>query len=157
MDAGGSRFLGEALDEDFHFLGCHIHEVCKFIDDDKNIRHLLIGIGFVVAFDISYPGARKELVAGFHFPHRPIQCALGFLHVRHHFCAEVRNAIVHAELYHLRVDEHELHFVRAAVVNDAGDDSIDAHTLAAAGGAGNQKVRRFGQVGHHGFAGDVFP
>ena len=157
MDAGGSGLLGEALDEDFHFLGCHIHQVCKFIDDNKDIRHLLIGVRFVVAFDISHPRTGKELVARFHFPHGPVQCALGFLHVCHHFGTQVGNAIVNAQLYHLRVDEHELHFVRSAMVNDAGDDGIDAHTLAAAGGAGDQEMRRFGEIGHHGLAGNVFP
>ena len=69
----------------------------------------------------------------------------------------MRDAIVDRQLDHLRVDEHELHFVRAAMVNDARDDGIDAHALAAAGRAGDQKMRRLRQIGHDGLPGDVLP
>ena len=45
----------------------------------------------------------------------------------------MRDAIIDRQLDHLGVDEHELHLIRAAMINDARDDRIDAHALAAAG------------------------
>ena len=149
MDAGGPGLLCEALDEHFHFLGRHVHEVRKFIDNDQDIGHFLVGILLVISFNISHLGAGKELVAGFHFTDRPVECALGLLHIGNHFRSEMGNAVVHGQFHHLRVDEHELHILRTAVVNDTCNDGINAHRFAGARGTGNEKMRHFCQVRHH--------
>ena len=67
----------------------------------------------------------------------------------------MRDAIIDRQLDHLWVDEHELHLIRAAMINDARDDGIDAHALAAAGRACDQKMRGFRQIGHDRLPGDV--
>ena len=52
----------------------------------------------------------------------------------------------------LRVDHQESDLGRIGVHHQTGDDGINADALAAAGGAGNQQVRHFRQVGDDGVA-----
>ena len=155
MDAGSSGFLGETLDKHFHFLGRHIHEICKFIYNNEDIGHFLVRILLIIAFDISHLGTGKELVPCFHFPHSPVQGAFGLLHVGNDFGTKMGNAIVYRKFYHLRVDKHEFHVFRTAVVNDTGNNGINAHRFTGTRGACNEKMRHFCQIRHHRLAGNI--
>jgi len=67
----------------------------------------------------------------------------------------VRDALVDAELQHLRVDHQHPQVLRGCLVQQAQHHRVDRDRLARTGSAGNQKVRHPRQVGHRRPAGDV--
>jgi hypothetical protein len=68
---------------------------------------------------------------------------------------EVRDALVHAELDALGIDEDEAHLRGRGAEEQAHDHGVDGHGFAAAGGAGDEHVGHGGQVGGDDAAVDV--
>ena len=67
----------------------------------------------------------------------------------------MRNAVVVRQFDHFRVDQDQLHFVGARLVEDARDQRVDADGLAAARRTGDEQVRHLGQVDGDDVAADV--
>ncbi len=172
MDAGGARHLREAGDGDLHVAARHHHEVRQLVDDHHHVRqgregrlslHRL-GEGVVVlhlrhhpveAGKVPDPVGGEQGVAPLHLLHRPVERHRRLLRVGDHRRDQVRDPLVDEELEHLRVDHQKLHLVRPGAEQDRGDDRVDAHRLARAGGAGNQQMRHPRQVADHRVAEDV--
>ena len=106
------------------------HQVCQLIDDDDDSRHLLLREMLVEASHIADPMVSKAGVALLHFLHGPIQyrsCLFGINDNRHH---KMGNAVVAGKLYHLGVNQYELHLIRLGLEENAGNQGIDADGLA---------------------------
>ncbi len=67
----------------------------------------------------------------------------------------MRQCIVLLQLDHLRVNHHEPELVGRKLVEQRGDDGIDADRFAGAGAAGDKQVRHFREVGDDGMAIDI--
>jgi len=67
----------------------------------------------------------------------------------------VRQNVEHLQFDDLRVDHEQPYIPRTGVVNDRGDDRVDAYGFARAGGAGDQQVRHLRKIGHERLAADV--
>ena len=58
----------------------------------------------------------------------------------------MRNTIVHGKLHHLRINEHKFHIFRPAVVNNTGNNGINAHRFTGTRRSGYEKMRHFRKV-----------
>ena len=67
----------------------------------------------------------------------------------------MRDAVIHGELQHLRVDHDEFALVGREPVQQRQDHGVDADRLARAGGAGNQKMRHAREVDGDELAADI--
>ena len=109
----------------------------------------------VVAGDVAEADLEQQVVAALHLLHRPAERVGRLLRVGDRLGEQVRQPVVLAHLDLLRVDEDQPHLVGRAAHEERGEDAVDAARLAGAGGAGDQQVRRGGQVEEHRAAGDV--
>ena len=94
----------------------------------------------VVAADVAHPQRRHQPVAPVHLHDAPAQRVRRMLHVRHHRREEVRNALVHRQLQHLRIDHDHPHVGAGRLVEQAQDHRVDGDRLAGAGGARHEEV-----------------
>mgnify|MGYP003337996968 CR=1 FL=1 len=109
----------------------------------------------VEAGDVLHPALAEDLVALAHLGDQPLKGgghALGVGLDRHE---EVRQLAVDLQLDHLGVDHDEAQVRRAVAVEQRGDERVDAHRFALAGGAGDQAVRHLREVGDDGLARDA--
>ena len=101
------------------------------------------------------PSMRHELVAPLHLGHAPAQGVGRLLHVGDHRRQQVRNALVHRKLQHLRIDHDHAHVLGRRLVDQAQHHGIDADRFAGAGRAGDQQVRHAREIGDDGHAADI--
>ena len=143
MDAGRARLLREPRDQLFDLLADDHHHVGEFVDDDDDERqrletgsalvdvrpqalavsngsrsglpaslrvlHLLVEAG-----EVAHADRRHQLVAPLHLGDAPAQRVGGFLHVGDDRREQMRNALVHRQLQHLRVDHDHAHVLGAS-------------------------------------------
>ncbi len=175
VDADRARHLREARDRGLDLGRGDHHQVGQLVDDDHVVGQRLE----VLALELALALGERQPVAGFrvldravvevdradvdlgeqpvaalHLGHRPAQRVGRLLRLDHHLGLQVRDVGVGAELDPLGVDEDELHLVAAGLVEDRGDQALQADRLARAGGAGDQQVRHGGEVGEVGLAVD---
>ena len=67
----------------------------------------------------------------------------------------MRDAFIHRQLQHLRIDQQQAHLLRRGLVQQAQDHRVDRHRFARTGGARHQHMRHLGQIGDHRFAGNI--
>ena len=108
----------------------------------------------VVAGDVAHAELGHAAIAILHLAHGPFERDDGFLRIGDDRVQQVRDALVDAELQHLRVDHDEAALVRRVAVEQRQDHGVDADRLARAGGAGDEQVRHLGEVGGEGVAFD---
>ena len=159
MHTGGTGHLRQAADVILDVLGGGHHQVRQLIDDNDDLRHgpklLPRGGQTVIALQVAGAGGGEHLVAVEHLPDRPAQRAGGLFGVGDDRHQQMRNAVVAAQLHHLGVDHQQLNLLGRGLVQQADDDGIDADRLAAAGGAGDEQVRHFGQIRQADASGDI--
>ena len=168
MDADRPRLLGDARDRILDVTGGHHHQVVELVDDDDDERQaFVLGIAVrlgldlttvergVVAGDVAEADLGQDVVAAVHLLHGPGERVGRLLGVGDRLGQQVREPLVLAHLDLLRVDQDEAHLVGGAAHQQRRDDAVEAARLAGAGGAGDQQVRRRGEVEEHGTAGDV--
>ena len=159
VHTGGTGHLRQAADVILDVLGGGHHQVRQLIDDNDDLRHgpklLPRGGQTVIALQVAGAGGGKHLVAVEHLPDRPAQRAGGLFGVGDDRHQQMRNAVVAAQLHHLGVDHQQLNLLGRGLVQQADDDGIDADRLAAAGGAGDEQVRHFGQIRQADASGDI--
>ena len=61
----------------------------------------------------------------------------------------MRNALVHRQLEHLRIDQDQAHLARLGLVEQRQDHRVDRDRLAGAGRAGDQQVRHPREIDDH--------
>ncbi len=103
------------------------------------------------------PTLAKLVIALVHLARHPLQRADHAFHLDHHRAEQVRDAVVAGQLDALGVDHDDAQIVRGVVEQEAGQDGIDAHRFAGAGGAGDEQVRHVLQVGGDGMPGHILP
>ena len=133
VHARRTAHLGDTADALFHILGGHQHQVGQLVDDDDHPRQRLPALFLldaVVGVKVSHADFGEGAVALEHLHHRPLQRAGGLLRVGDDRDIEVRDAVVDAELDHLRVDHDELHLIRARLIQQAQDQRVHADRLA---------------------------
>jgi hypothetical protein len=91
-----------------------------------------------------------------HFRHRPAQRVGRMFHIGDDRRQQVRDAFVHRQLEHLRIDHDHAHVFGRGFVDEAQDHGIDADGFARAGGAGDEQMRHAREIRHHWHAADVF-
>ena len=182
MHAGRTRFLCQPRDELFHLLADDHHHVGKFVDKhhdkrqrlqrrrrfveirvglEQRVHHRLAGVDGILHFlveagQIAHAHCAHQFVAPLHFRHAPTQAIGGFLHVGDNRCQQMRNALIHRQFQHLRVDHQHPHVFGRSLVQQRKHHRVDRHRLARTGGAGDQQMRHARQIGHDRFAGNVF-
>ena len=67
----------------------------------------------------------------------------------------MRNSVVIAKLYDLRVDQDQLDFIRICLVDKAGNNTVDADRFARTGRACDQKMRHGLQIRHNRITADI--
>ena len=134
VDAGGARLLRQARDQLLDLLADHHHQVGELVDDHHDQRQLLerlrifrrqrerigerlaglLGIAhlLVVAGEVAHAERGHQLVAPLHLRHAPVERGCGLPHVGDHRRQQVRDALVHRQLQHLRVDQDQPHLLR---------------------------------------------
>ena len=171
VHACGSRLLRDTADGVLDFLCGDHHQVGQLVDDDDDLRQHLILLRMtvlgllcfglfgthevVIADQIAHLMVREQLVAAFHLTDRPVERTGGLFRVGNDRNQQVRNAVVVAQLDHLRVHHDEADLLRRGLVQQRNQHGVDAHRLTGAGGAGNQHVRHLGNVTDDRLAGDV--
>ena len=163
MYAGGSGQLGQALDLLFDVVALRQHKVGQFVDHQHDVRQEIGNVVFLVAVldlqrlgilrallveraDLPDAGPGEELVAALHFHDQPVESVRDFLQIRQDRHQQMGNVVEERHLHRLGVDKDELQLVRAEAEQKAHEDRVYANGFAGTGGAGHQKVRRFGQV-----------
>ena len=169
VHAHGTRLLSNTGDALLHVTGGDHHQVIELVDDDDDVRQplelairprlrlqLAAVVRGVVPGDVAEPDLEQQVVTALHLLDRPTQRVGGLLRVRHRLGQQVGQLVVLAHFDLLRVDEDEAHLVGCAAHEDRRQDAVEAAGLAGARGAGDQQVRRGGQVEEDRPAGDVF-
>ena len=178
VDAGGTRFLGKAGNELFDLLAGHHHQIGKLVHHHHDKRQffqrfrvirrvaerigdfapLCGGLGdfLVVAFQVAHADMAHQAVAFFHFVHAPGERVGGQLHVGDHGREQMRNAFIDGQFQHFRVNHNHADFFGCGFIQHRQNHAVHAHRFARTGGASHQQMRRFGKVGYHGFACNVF-
>ncbi len=87
----------------------------------------------VVLVDVTHAALRQQLQAIFHFLGGVAQHVGSDLRVGDHRGKKMRNILVEAQLQPLGIDEHQLHVVRARLVQNGHHQRVDEHALAGAG------------------------
>ena len=158
MHAGCTAHLGDAADALLHVLGGDHHQIGQLVDDDDDLGKCRLACRQavpVVVFQIAYADFGEEAVALEHLDHGPLQGAGGLLRVGDDRDIEVRDAVINAELDHLRVDHDELDLVGPGLIEQREDQRVHAHRFAGAGGARDEHVRQLCNVADDALAADV--
>ena len=172
VDAHRAGLLGDADDRALDLLVGH-HQVGQLVDDEDHVGEFagdaggfLVGgavegpldvlpVHLVVAGDVAAAGLCEELVAFVHLGDGPLEDGRGLGHLGDHGAHQVGDVLELGHFDHLGVDQDELEFVGLLGVQEAHDDGVHAHRLARAGGAGDEHVGHFGQVGDERLAAGV--
>jgi hypothetical protein len=160
VDAGGAGQLGDADDGVLDVARRDHHQVGELVDDHQEVRvgrvdplavrradQLAVAHGAVEVVDVAEAAGRQVVVAHVHLAHDPLQRLGGLLGVGDDRRDEVRDALVGRQLDPLGVDEHHADRRRRRPGQDADEQRVDADRLAGAGRAGDEDVRRLGDVG----------
>ena len=90
---------------------------------------------------------RHHAIALLHLLDRPLQRADCFARLCNNGGQEVWDVVVHAQFEHLRVDHDQFALVRAVAIQQRQDHAVETHRLARAGGAGDEQVRHWREIG----------
>ena len=133
--------LCDTCDRHLHLLACSHDKVAELVDDNHDVRHELVSVFriesavqelVVIFLYITRTGELQQVVAVVHECTQTLQCAYHLRNVgddrfvvvvnlRHEVVGDRR---VDAELHLLRVDEHQLQFVRMLLVEQRSDDDV---------------------------------
>jgi hypothetical protein len=109
----------------------------------------------IEAGQISDAHFRHQLVAPLHFGDGPAQGVTGLFHVGNDGCQQMRDAFVHRQLQHFGVDHDHPDLFRGGFIEQAEDHGVDGDRFPRTGGACDQRVRHFAEIGDQRSAGDV--
>ena len=167
VHAHGTRQLRDAGYGQFHFLAGSHDEVAELVDNHHDVWHILVP-GFrveaarlklgVVFLDVPHLGFLEQVVAVVHELAEAFERLHHFRHVGDdgvfavgNFGEEmVLNRGVHAKLHFLRVYHHEFQFGGVLLVEQRGDNGVQADRLTLTRGTGNEQVGHLGEVHHKG-------
>ena len=172
MDADSARLLRDAGYRFLDVAGCDHHQVVQLIDNNNDVRHVLVGGGavwigaggflnlagaerLVVPADVPVADLGEDVVSPFHLfdcPSKRVGC---FLRIGHRLSQQVRESGVLAHLDLLRVDQDQAHVVGRGAHQQRCDDAVDPARLAGAGCTGDEHVWRRREIKHHGLSGNV--
>ena len=143
MHACGSCLLCDTADGALDFLGGDHHQVSQLVDNDDDLRQHLILLGMtvlgllgfglfgthevVIADQIAHLMVCEQLVAAFHLPDCPVERTGGFFRIGNNRNQQVRNAVIVAQLDHLRVHHDQADFLRRGLVQQRDQHGVDAH------------------------------
>ena len=150
--------LRDARDQVLDLAGGHHHQVGQLVDDDDDVGQRgqpQPGGALVEHDDVARAVRGEELVALLHLLHRPAQRRHRGVGLDHHRDQQVGDVGEVAELHPLGVDEDELQLRGGGLQEEAGEHCVDAHRLAAAGGAGDEQVGHAREVADDGVAAHV--
>ena len=171
VHAYGAGQLGDAGNGQFHLLACRHDEVAELVDDDNDVRHELVAVFRielarlelgVVLLDVAHLGLFQQVVAVVHELAQALErlhhlCNVGddgVVAVGYHGQEMLLDGCVDGELHLLGVDHDKLQFGRVLLVEQRGDDGIQAYRFTLTRGTGNEQVRHLGEVDHEDFVGD---
>ena len=134
VDTYGTCFLGDTGNRQLNLLTCRHNQITILIDDHHDIRHkamTILRVEFtllellVIVFDVTLTGSHQQLVTGVHLHTKRIQGAYHLrgvgdnrtVHLFRKGCKEMTlDSLIDTELYHLRIDEHNLHLCRMLLI-----------------------------------------
>ena len=146
MHTRSARFLRNTADRGLDLLGCDHHQVSQLVDHNDDLRQHLILLGVaallllclglfrahqvIIADQIAHLMVCEQLVAALHLADRPVERAGRLFRVGNDRDEQVRNAVVVAQLDHLRVDHDQPHFLGRGLIQNRDQHGVDAHGLA---------------------------
>ena len=166
MHACGTRLLRDAADRVLDLLRRDHHQIGKLVDDDDDLRQHLILLGsrgltlcggrlrlrlfraheVVIADQIAHLMICEQLVAAFHLADRPVERTGRLLRVGYDRNEQMRNAVVVAQLDHLRVYHDEADLLRGRFIEQRDQHGVDADRFTGTGRTGDQHMRHLGDV-----------
>ena len=172
-------FLGDTRDRCLHlFAGLH-DEVSILIDDDDDVRQVLVmeAVSYqfvriqattneliVVVFEVAHACVHEQSVAVLHLDDEGVEgvdhaIAIGDNHllgIRIGLCCQVvlEQRLVRSKLYHLRVHHDEFEFRRVLLVQQGSDDGVDRHGLTCTCCTRYEEMRGLGEVEHEDLVGN---
>ena len=166
MDADGAGHLREAGDGLLDVGAVEHHQVGQLVDDDDDVgQRLLVGVveevvGVVVEelvelVDVADVVGGEQLEAALHLADGVAQGVGGQLGVGDDGGEEVGDALVHAQLDALGIDQDHADLFGRGLEEHAHDHGVDGDGLAGAGGTRDEDVRHGGEVGGDDAAVDV--
>jgi hypothetical protein len=105
--------------------------------------------------EIAHPERGHQLIATLHLGHAPAQRVRCFLHVGDDRREQMRDALVHRELQHLRIDHDQADVLGRRLVEQREDHRVDGRRFTGARRAADQQVRHAGEIGNHRRTADV--
>ena len=167
MDADGAGHLGEAGDGLFDVGAVEHHEVGELVDDDHDVgERLLVDVleevvgavleELVELVDVADVIGGEELEAALHLADGVAEGVRREFGLGDDGGEEVGDALVHAELDALGVDEDHADLLGGGLVEDGHDHGVDGDGFAGAGAARDEDVGHGGEVAGDDAAGDVF-
>jgi len=148
------RFECERLFLVDRLVGLRIEAGLHAAGDDLALAARLVH-PVVIAADVAHAELAHGAVASLHFPHRPFQRGDGLGRFGDDRGHQMRDALVHREFQHLRVDQDQPALVGRKPVEQREDHRVDADRLARTGGAGDQQMRHAREIGDHRRAADI--
>ena len=99
----------------------------------------------------------KVIISLQHLTHRPIQRRGRLFRICHNRNQKVRNPVIHAQLYHLRVNQKQLNLFGVCLIKNTRNQRIDADRFPRTRCARNQQVRHFCNIRHNRVACNILP
>ena len=168
-----TRFLRDTCNRRLHLLTRLHDEIAILIDDDHDIRQVLVMQTvrhqlsriqttshelIVIILQVTYTGVHEQFIAVLHLDHQRVQSvnhlvAIGDddllgIGIRHRRQVMFQQRFVWRKLDHLRIHHHEFQLRRVFLVQQRSDDGIDCHRLTRTGSTGYQQVRRLREIEH---------
>ena len=109
----------------------------------------------VIGLDIAHAALGELAEAAVHLADHPLQRADHLIRLGDHRGEQVRDAVVGGQLHALGVHQHQAQLGGGVIEQQAGEDGVDAHALARAGGAGDHQMRHGGKIAGGGAPGHI--
>ena len=109
----------------------------------------------IEAREVAHAERRHQLIATLHLGDAPAQRVGRLLHVGDDRRQQMRNALVHRQLQHLRIDHDQAHVLGGRLVEQRQHHRVDGRGLARAGRAADQQVRHAREIRDDRRAADV--
>ena len=110
-----------------------------------------------MALDVAHALLGEQLVPPLHLASEPFEGIEHHVNLGDHRHLQVWQPVIRRHLDHLGVDQDQLQVVRRGLEQQAGDEGVDAHALARASGAGDERVGHLVELGDDRLTGHVTP
>ena len=146
MNAGRTSQLRQTTDQSLDlFWGDH-HQVRQFVDNNHDGGQVLqrrvavryaFGTQLAIPLQVAHIHLGENAIAFLHLGRRDLEQAHHFIDFGDDWGQQVRDAVVHVQFHHFRVDHQHAHVLGGGLHEKTANDGIEAHAFPRAGSPGN--------------------